>query len=110
LIFSIILVCFIYLGVRVNKIISPPLLTILSPEINLITEQTSLLAAGQTEAEANLTINGETVLSDKNGNFSQVINLKNGLNVITFVSRKKYSRSNIIIRQVLVKNSEPSEN
>ena len=102
-IFLVISVCFIYLGYRVDKIISPPLLLVSYPSLDLITSQTSILISGKTEAEANLMINGESVLSDKNGDFSQLINLKNGLNLITITANKKYSRSNTILRQILVK-------
>ncbi|MFA6306562.1 MAG: helix-turn-helix domain-containing protein [Patescibacteria group bacterium] len=103
LIFLIICVCFIYLGYRVNKIISPPLLIINSPAADLITGQTSLQITGQTEAEASLTINGQTVLTDKNGGFSQTISLKNGINIITITANKKQGRGSTVIRQVLVK-------
>lgn len=103
IIFLVISVCFIYLGYRLNKIISPPILLVNNPSIDLITSQTSLLVSGKTETEANLIINGESVLSDKNGNFSKLINLKNGLNLITITANKKYGRSHTIIRQVLVK-------
>ena len=103
LIFLIVAVCFVYLGYRVNKIISPPLLIIDSPAANLTTDQTSLLVTGRTEAEASLIINGQTVLTDKNGGFSQTISLKNGINIITITANKKNSRNNTVIRQVLVK-------
>jgi len=103
IIFLIICVCFIYLGYRVNKIISPPFLIINSPAVNLTTSQTSLEVAGQTEAEANLIINGQAVLTDKGGGFSQIISLKNGINIITITANKKHSRSQTITRQVLVK-------
>lgn len=102
-IFLIISVCFIYLGYRVNKIISPPLLIINYPSAKLTTSQTSLEIIGRTEAEASLTINDQTVLTDKNGGFSQTISLKNGLNIITITASKKYSRGNTVVRQVLVK-------
>lgn len=103
LIFLTISVCFIYLGYRVNKIISPPLLIVSRPATNLITSQTVLEVAGRTEAEASLVINGQTVLTDKNGIFSQTISLKNGINIITIAANKKYGHGQTIIRQVLVK-------
>ncbi|MDD4271272.1 MAG: helix-turn-helix domain-containing protein [Patescibacteria group bacterium] len=103
IIFLIICVCFIYLGYRVNKIISPPLLIINSPAANLTTSQTSLEVSGHTEAEASLIINGQTVLTDKNGDFSQTISLKNGINIITITANKKHSRGNTVVRQILVK-------
>lgn len=105
LIFLTISVCFIYLGYRINKIISPPLLIITEPAVNLTTDQLFLDIAGRTEAEANLVINGQTVLTDKNGDFSQTINLKNGLNIITITASKKHSRVNTVIRQILVKET-----
>ena len=103
LIFLIICVCFIYLGYRVNKIISPPMLIIDSPLANITTDQNSLQVTGRTEAEAGLIINGQSVLTDKSGGFSQTISLKNGINIITITANKQHSRSNTVIRQVLVK-------
>lgn len=103
LIFLTICVCFIYLGYRINKIISPPLLIIESPAANLTTEQNSLQVVGRTEAEANLIINGQIVLTDKNGEFSQTISLKNGINIITITANKKHGRGNTVVRQILVK-------
>lgn len=103
LIFLITCICFIYLGYRINKIISPPLLIITNPAADLNTSQTSLEVSGRTEAEATLTINGQTVLTDKNGGFSQTISLKNGLNIITITANKKHSRGNTVIRQILTK-------
>ncbi len=103
LIFLVISVCFVYLGFRINKIISPPILLVNNPGVDLITSQTSLLVSGKTEAEANLLINQESVLSDKNGNFSKLVNLKNGLNLITITASRKYGRSNTVLRQILVK-------
>jgi len=103
LIFLVICVCFIYLGYRINKIISPPMLIISNPSANLTTDKTSLQVTGQTEAEVNLIINGQTVLTDKSGKFSQNISLKNGINIITITANKKHGRGNTVVRQVLVK-------
>ncbi len=102
-VFLIICVCFIYLGYRINKIISPPLLIIDSPAADLITDQSYLQVTGRTEAEASLIINGQIVLTDKNGNFSQTIGLKNGINIITITANKKQGRDSTIIRQIIVK-------
>ena len=104
IILLIIAACFVYLVYRVNKIISPPLLIIDQPGLNLITEETSVWISGRTEAEANLTINNENVSNDKDGYFSKSINLKNGINKITITASKKYGRNNTIYREVLVKN------
>ena len=57
---------------------------------------------GQSETEAEVKINGELILMDEDGNFSKLINLKKGVNPLEISAKKKYSRENLIIRQVLV--------
>ena|SRR3989338_2431087 len=102
LIFLVVAVCFAYLFYRINKIIAPPYLTVDNPSADIQINQTSILVSGRTEVEASLMVNDETVLSDKSGNFFKLINLKNGLNLITITSKKKYSRDSTVIRQILV--------
>ncbi|MDO9399826.1 MAG: helix-turn-helix domain-containing protein [bacterium] len=103
LIIIVVAICFAYLGFRLNKIIVAPDLLITSPVDNFITQQSVIEVLGKTEAEAGITINNETILSDIHGNFSKTVNLKNGLNVITITASKKYSKSRTIVKQVLVK-------
>lgn len=103
LVASIVIICLIYLGYRLDKIISPPKLIITSPIENLITTERSIKVEGTTENEAQITINGEQILSDTRGNFLKEINLKNGINIIAITAKKKYGRENTIIRQVLVR-------
>ncbi len=105
IIISLILLCFIYLGLYLKNVTSPPPLQIFSPTENLITKERAINVRGVTEPEAKIIINGEAVLSDDEGYFNKEINLKNGVNAITISSRKKYGRENIITRQILVKNN-----
>ncbi len=102
IIIAAILICFLYLSFYFKKIISPPLLIISSPATNLATSGTNITIAGQTEIEAEVKINGEIVLNNHNGYFSQTINLKKGLNNIIIKSKKKYSREQVVSRQILV--------
>ncbi|PIT95472.1 hypothetical protein CO116_01450 [Candidatus Falkowbacteria bacterium CG_4_9_14_3_um_filter_38_19] len=108
LIIAIVAICFVYLGWRFNKIISPPDLLIYSPVENLITVQSTVEVLGKTEAEAQIIINNEIVLSDTSGNFSKTVSLKDGLNNISITASKKYGRSKTITRQILVKTEETS--
>ncbi|MEK7202763.1 MAG: helix-turn-helix domain-containing protein [Patescibacteria group bacterium] len=103
LITTIVVICFVYLGLRLNKIISAPDLLITNPVDNFITQQSVVEVSGETETEAEVVINNEIILSDIYGNFSKSVNLKNGLNIITIVASKKYGKSRTIIKQVLVK-------
>lgn len=102
----IVLICFAYLGFRINKIVSPPFLTVNSPEENLIIEEKTVEVSGVAEIEAQLFINGEIVLSDARGIFYKKVDLKNGVNIIIITAKKKYGRANTIQRQVLVKESD----
>lgn len=97
-----VLFCFLYLIFYLRKTSLPPKLVVTSPENNLLTKERSVVVSGETENEAELRINGELILSNNNGNFYQEINLKSGLNNITISSKKKYSKENIIIKQILV--------
>jgi len=97
------IIFFIYLGFSLKKIISPPILLIYSPIENVITKEKSISVIGQTDSEASVVINGERVLININGEFFKIVNLKNGINKITITARKKYSRDNTVVRQVLVK-------
>lgn len=97
-----ILFCILYLLFYLRKIAQPPRLIITYPESNLLTDDRSVTISGETEAEVELKINDELVLSNNNGNFSQTINLKTGINNIIISAKKKYSRENVIIKQVLV--------
>ena len=102
LIFLSVIICFLYLMFYFQKIISAPKLTIIYPEKNLLTKETAIEIKGQTEKEAEVKINGELILNNNNGNFSQTINLKKGLNTITINAQKKYSKESSVTRQILV--------
>lgn len=102
LIISAIIFCFLYLSFYFKQIISPPKLIITRPETNLALSATNIEISGQTEKEAEITINGELVLNNNDGYFSQTINLKKGLNNIIIKAKKKYSREQTVTRQILV--------
>lgn len=103
IIFLVALICFFYLGFLIKKIISPPNLEIYYPKDNFITSNHSLQIMGKSEKEAQIIINGELVLADKESVFYKEVNLKEGINAITITASKKYGRSKTIIKQILVK-------
>ena len=99
-----IIICIAYLGFRLQQIISPPTLTITNPVDNMTITENIILVRGLTEPETEIKINGETVLADTTGNFTQPINLKSGLNTITIIAKKKYSREYRIDRNIIVRD------
>jgi transcriptional regulator with XRE-family HTH domain len=94
--------CFVYLGFRLENIITPPNLIIFTPIDNLITQTKNLEITGQTEPEAEIYINNEKILSNSEGKFSKNISLKNGINIITINAQKKYGSNNTVTKQVFV--------
>jgi len=98
----IIITCFLYLASYARKIAAPPALEITNPSDNLLTNEKTITIEGNTEAEAELRINGELVLNNNDGKFFQEISLKKGLNSINVSAKKKYSKENIVTRQILV--------
>jgi len=99
---SAIVICFLYLSFYFKRIILPPELIITQPAANLALSATNITISGQTEAETEITINGELVLNNHDGYFTQTVNLKKGLNNIIIKAKKKYSREQIVTRQILV--------
>ena len=100
----IVLICFVYLSYRLEKIVAPPKLELSNPPANLITKERSLEIIGRTEPETQIIINGEKILSDSTGSFLKTVNLKTGINMITVTAQKKYGREARLIRKVLVEN------
>jgi len=101
---AVVIVIFIYLSYRLEKIVAPPKLELSNPAANLITKERSLEIIGRTEPETQIIINGEKILSDSAGNFLTTVSLKTGINMITITAQKKYGRETRLIRQVLVEN------
>lgn len=97
-----VLICFLYLIFYFKKIVLPPELIVSQPEKNLMIKESSILVSGTTEKEAEIKINGELILNNNNGVFSQTVNLKKGVNTLTISAKKKYSQENVVTRQILV--------
>ncbi len=102
ILFLVFLACLSYLALYFKKIVFPPELTIYQPDKNLKTSENFITIKGVTEPEAEININGETVLNTNNGNFETIINLKKGVNNIVITAKKKYSGEASISRQILV--------
>jgi cytoskeletal protein RodZ len=83
----------------------PPTLAVFTPSDNLASFQKSVVVSGQTGDDAGVRINGQTIPREKDGSFSQKVNLSDGLNVIEVSAVKKYGREQTIRRKVIVQSS-----
>lgn len=102
LIATAVIACLLYLAFYAKKITTPPTLIISQPEKNVLTSETSYTVVGLTEPEAEIRINEAIILNNNQGSFSQTINLKRGINTLVITAKKKYSRPNQAVRQILV--------
>jgi len=99
-----------YLGFELYDLRQPPLLSIYTPQEELITDKQVVEISGKTEPEVTLSINNQTVLSDVEGNFTERVTLQPGLNVIEIGARKKYSRESSVYRKVIVQEKQTFTN
>lgn len=95
---------FVYLGSQLYALRQPPMLTIHTPEEEVMTESQLIQISGQTEAEVALSINNQTILSDAEGNFSEKVALQPGLNLVEIQAKKKYSQPNTVFRKIIVQD------
>jgi transcriptional regulator with XRE-family HTH domain len=95
-----------YIGLQVRTILTPPKLAIYEPADGYLTEDATILVSGQAEAGSNVHINGVNVLLTKGGNFEVEVALERGLNVIKVEGAKRYSRSAIEYRRVVLEQNK----
>lgn len=99
--------CLAYLIFEIGNIFSPPRLTVDSPPDATTVAQDSIEVRGTTEPEVTVLINGQQVFLDEDGNFSETVTLKEGLNVITVSAAKKRSKPTTVLRHVLLEKKTP---
>ena len=92
-----------YLLFQLNHLIGAPPINNFEPPSDFSTDQKTIRFSGQTTPEAQLTINGGLVYINKDGKFSQEINLSAGLNVIKVESRNRFGKTTSLIRQIMLR-------
>ncbi len=90
----------LYLGLAAWHTFLPPELTLVSPAADAATASSSFTVRGLTQPGTKVTINGEAVQVSEQGDFSTLLALTPGLNTITVVAQKAYSRASTLQRQV----------
>ncbi len=89
-----------YILVTFSSILSAPKLEVLSPQADVTTSVPVVQVTGKTDPEATVSIAGEFVPVDNQGNFSKEYSLKVGRNEIEIISSKRLSPKAQIIRIV----------
>lgn len=97
-----IIVVVLYFGYLIFSFATPPSLAVLKPESDTTISSTSLVLAGTTDPEAELTINGQLVYVDDMGRFRERLTLQSGANTLKVIARNKLDQEAVIERTVIV--------
>lgn len=103
---AIILVVSLYLGGQIKHTLEPPSLTLLTPSDGQIIYESGVIIRGYTEPEVKILINGETIVSDEYGNFSENVTLNPGINAVTIRAEKKHGKATEEIRHIIFKQTK----
>ncbi len=105
LIISLIILFFaLYFGYQLKQFFSPPILTIISPQMNSFTIEDRVKVVGKTDKDAAVTIFGERIYEDKYGVFSYDFPLKNGKNELT-IEIIGANGKKTVVKKIFIKNS-----
>ena len=101
LIFVFAVIAFIaYIGITYSSVLSAPKLDVVSPITDETTSVPVTKIVGKTDPQATISIGGEFVPVDGEGNFSQEYPLKKGKNVIEIIASKRLSPKSKVTRTV----------
>jgi cytoskeletal protein RodZ len=95
----------IYLWFLIQNTFVAPDLEVISPAQGFISGRSRLVVAGKTERETEILINDRQAIVSNEGEFSEEINLKPGVNTIVVTAQKAAKRKNTIVREVLFKET-----
>ena len=89
------------------KFLRSPNLEVAAPAHDLATLERSIDIRGQTDPEADVTLNGRPLYSGETGEFSERLHLVNGVNRLEFVSRSPKSEARSDVRAYMMRGGPP---
>src|SRR3989338_7605103 len=99
IIFVIIVIVFVsYLFFQYTSILNSPKLVVNNTQDNQTTSVSVTLISGKTEKDATVSVNGDFIPVDQNGNFSKELKLSDGQNTIEIIAAKRLSPKTKVTR------------
>lgn len=91
---GVLLVLFVigYISYQVHAINRPPMIKISEPADGSVIHASSVVLEGQTDIGANLSIDGQDIQVDSQGNFKEPISVTAGAKVLTFVASNSFGK------------------
>lgn len=90
----------VYLAISIARFSKPPTIDITSPN-KTTAEQKDLIIEGKTSDNASIEINNQTVTVDENGNFSQKVELTQGVNIFQINATNRIGKQSQKIIKIL---------
>jgi hypothetical protein len=97
--FTVVVVAFLvlaslsYLVWQIRSVQAPPALEVLYPEDGAKMQTRSVLLRGKTEPGSRVFVNGQEIMVEESGAFSEVLNLSDGVNNLAIRSENKFHRA-----------------
>ncbi len=95
-------VVFLYIWFQLSGLSKPPVLTILDPSEDKTINDDVIVLVGETDLEAEVKINDQSIQVDGSGKFKETIALQDGLNVLNIVANNKFGKSTEVKRNIMV--------
>lgn len=106
----IIALALLYFLINAGNIFGAPALKVTSPEASIISIAEPIVnLTGKFDSRDKLTVNGEEILGNGNGEFQAAFNLQPGLNTIEFKVKRFLGKETVILRQVLYEPATPKK-
>lgn len=97
---SIAILILIYIGWQFSIVFRKPNISVSRPSEDILVSEPKFLIEGKVSAGDALTINGEAVYADKDGNFNKEIELLSGLNVLEIKAVSRFGKESKITRRI----------
>lgn len=102
-IFTLVIVFFVYLWFEYRFLVSAPFLQVDQPADQFNTSNPEVIISGKTDPEAKVSINEQEIAVDQSGKFSQVVKLSNNVNNIVISATSKSGKQATLQRTVFLK-------
>lgn len=92
----------IYFGIQLSYLLGAPKLVVITPESDIITELKEISISGTTQPDNKVTINNNDIFVDREGSFSEIVPLQDGVNTIEIKSTNRFGKESVVIRRVML--------